>query len=390
MRVADRVGKLPTYVFAKASSRINDLLTQGSDIIRLDIGSPDLPPPDFVIEAMCRSAQEPTHHSYAGYYGTPALRNAIAAYYGTRFGVSLDPAKEVTSLIGSKEGIANVALAFVDPGQAVLVPDPGYPTYGLGTLLAGGVPVRMPLLAENGFLPNLEAIPRDVVLSAKILWLNYPNNPTGAVASLEFFERAVDFARRNELLVCHDNPYCDVTFDGYTAPSLLQVPGAMDVALEFNSLSKTYNMAGWRIGMAVGNARAVEALARTKTNIDSGVFRPIQDAAVVALTGDQTWLKQRNEVYRERRDLILEALREIGIQAAKTKASLYVWARIPEGYSSEQLATQLLEDAGVSVAPGSAFGPSGEGFVRISVGMSTERIREAMVRLKRFAHSFLE
>ncbi|MEJ2732614.1 MAG: LL-diaminopimelate aminotransferase [Anaerolineae bacterium] len=390
MRIADRVGALPPYVFAKLGSRIRELLAQGNDIIRLDIGSPDLPPPDFVIEAMCSSVQEPTHHSYAGYYGTPELRTAIAAYYENRFGVILDPAKEVTPLIGSKEGIANVALAFVDPGQPVLVPDPGYPTYGLGTLLAGGTPVRMPLLAENDFLPDLDSIPREVALSAKILWLNYPNNPTGAIASLGFFERVVDFARRSELLVCHDNPYCDVTFDGYAAPSLLQVPGAMDVALEFNSLSKTYNMAGWRIGMAVGSATAVEALARTKTNIDSGVFRPIQDAAVVALTGDQTWLQKRNEVYRERRDLILETLREIGIHAAKTKASLYVWARVPERYDSQRFATQLLEEAGISVAPGSAFGPNGEGFVRISLGMSTERVREAMERLKRFADSFLD
>ncbi len=390
MRIADRVAALPPYVFAKLGSRIRELLAQGNDIIRLDIGSPDLPPPGFVIETMCSSVREPTHHSYAGYYGTPELRTAIAAYYENRFGVILDPAKEVTPLIGSKEGIANVALAFVDPGQPVLVPDPGYPTYGLGTLLAGGTPVRMPLLAENGFLPDLESIPRDVALSAKILWLNYPNNPTGAIASLEFFERVVDFARRNELLICHDNPYCDVTFDGYTAPSLLQVPGAMDVALEFNSLSKTYNMAGWRIGMAVGNAEAVEALARTKTNIDSGVFRPIQDAAVAALTGDQTWLQDRNEVYRERRDLILETLHEIGIHAAKTKASLYVWARVPERYDSQEFATLVLEEAGISVAPGSAFGPHGEGFARISLGMNTERVREAMERLKRLAPLFLE
>lgn len=390
MRVADRVGNLPPYVFAKVGSRIKEMLAEGHDIIRLDIGSPDLPPPDFIIEALCDSVWEPTHHSYAGYYGTPELRRAIATYYERRFGVRLDPEKEVTPLIGSKEGIANVALAFVDPGQPVLVPDPGYPTYGLGTLLGGGTPVRVPLLAENEFLPDLELIPRDVARSAKILWLNYPNNPTGAVASLEFFERVVDFARRNELLVCHDNPYCDVVFDGYTAPSLLQVPGAMDVALEFNSLSKTYNMAGWRIGMAVGNAMAVEALARTKTNIDSGVFRPIQDAAVVALTSDQTWLENRNEIYRERRDLILETLRGIGIDAVKPKASLYVWARVPERYDSEEFVKKLLEQAGISVAPGSAFGPHGEGFVRISLGMGTERVREAMERLKRFARLFLE
>ena len=352
------------------------------DVIRLDIGSPDLPPPDAVIEALDNSIQNPAHHSYAGYYGTPELRQAIATYYENRFGVVLDPERQVTPLIGSKEGIANVALAFVDPGQAVLVPDPGYPTYGLGTLLAGGVPVRMPLLAENGFLPDLEAIPRDVAQSAKIIWLNYPNNPTGAVAPLEFFGRVVDFAKRYDLLICHDNPYCDITFDGYTAPSILQVPGAVDLALEFNSLSKTYNMAGWRVGMAVGSATAVEALARTKTNIDSGIFRPIQDAAVVALTGDQHWLKVRNGIYRERRDLILETLREVGIQARKTMASLYLWAAVPEGHTSEEFATRLLEETGVSISPGSYFGLLGEGYLRISLGMSTGRIREAMERLK--------
>jgi LL-diaminopimelate aminotransferase len=310
----------------------------------------------------------------------------MATYYENRFGVQLNPAREVAPLIGSKEGIANVALAFVDPGQAVLVPDPGYPTYGLGTILAGGEPVRMPLLEENSFLPDLEAIPQDIAQSAKIMWLNYPNNPTGAVAPLEFFERVVAFARRHDLLICHDNPYCDVVFDGYAAPSILQVPGAMDVALEFNSLSKTYNMAGWRVGMAVGSAVAVEALARTKTNIDSGIFLPIQDAAVAALTGDQSWLVERNGVYHERRDLILGALRELGIRASETKASLYIWARVPKGYSSAEFATRLLVDAGVSIAPGSAFGPHGEGSMRISLGMDTDRIGEAMERLRRFEY----
>jgi LL-diaminopimelate aminotransferase len=382
VNIADRVEKLPPYVFAKHGHRIKELASQGMDIIRLDIGSPDLPPPSVVIEALEHSIQNPAHHSYAGYYGTPELRQAIATYYGKRFGVDLDPEKQVTPLIGSKEGIANAALAFVDPGQAVLVPDPGYPTYGLGTLLAGGVPVKVPLLAENGYLPDLEAIPGDVAQSAQILWLNYPNNPTGALASLEFFERVVDFARQYDLLICHDNPYCDITFDGYTAPSLLQVPGAVDVTLEFNSLSKTYNMAGWRVGMAVGSASAVEALARTKTNIDSGIFRPIQDAAVVALTGDQSWLKVRNGIYQERRDLVLETLKEVGIRADKTLASLYLWAVVPEGYTSEEFATRLLEEAGVSISPGSYFGFQGEGYLRISLGMGTERIREAMERLK--------
>jgi LL-diaminopimelate aminotransferase len=292
----------------------------------------------------------------------------------------------VAPLIGSKEGIANVALAFVDPGQVVLVPDPGYPTYSLGTILAGGEPVRMPLLEENSFLPDLEAIPQEIAQSAKIMWLNYPNNPTGAVAPLEFFERVVAFARRHDLLICHDNPYCDVVFDGYVAPSILQVPGAMDVALEFNSLSKTYNMAGWRVGMAVGSAVAVEALARTKTNIDSGIFLPIQDAAVAALTEDQSWLAERNGVYHERRDLILGTLRELGIQANRTRASLYIWARVPSDYTSAEFTARLLVDAGVSITPGSAFGPHGEGFMRISLGMGTDRIGEAMERLRRFEY----
>ena len=386
MRVAERVDTLPPYVFAELGRRILEMRSEGRDIIRLDIGSPDLPPPGFIVDALNRSLQDPSRHGYGGYYGTPQLRRAMATYYENRFGVQLNPEREVAPLIGSKEGIANVALAFVDPGQAVLVPDPGYPTYSLGTILAGGEPVRMPLLEENSFLPDLEAIPQDIAQSAKIMWLNYPNNPTGAVAPLEFFERAIAFARRHDLLICHDNPYCDVVFDGYAAPSILQVPDAMDVALEFNSLSKTYNMAGWRVGMAVGSAVAVEALARTKTNIDSGIFLPIQDAAVAALTGDQSWLAERNGVYHERRDLILGALRELGIPASETRASLYIWARVPNDYSSAEFATRLLVDAGVSIAPGSAFGPHGEGFMRISLGMDTNRIGEAMERLRRFEY----
>jgi LL-diaminopimelate aminotransferase len=385
IKLADRVSNLPPYVFARLGRRIQELTAQGHDVIRLDIGSPDLPPPDSIVEVMYRSARDPSHHGYGGFYGTPELRRAMSSYYERRFGVVLDPESQVTPLIGSKEGIVNIAFAFVDPGQVVLVPDPGYPTYSLGTLLASGVPFRVPLLAENGFLPDLETIPPDVAESAQILWVNYPNNPTGATATLEFFEQAVAFARQYDVLICHDNPYCDITFDGYVAPSLLQVPGAMDVAVEFNSLSKTYNMAGWRVGMAVGNAMAVEALARTKTNIDSGIFRPIQDAAVLALSGDQSWLQERNEIYRQRRDLILAALAELGIHAAKPLASLYVWAGTPSGFSSEAFARRLLEEASISITPGTAFGPGGEGYVRISLGMSTERIREATDRMKRLS-----
>lgn len=384
MKIADRVADLPPYVFAKLGRRIQALIEEGHDVIRLDIGSPDLPPPDFIIEAMYRAAQQPSKHGYGGYYGTPALRKAMASYYEQRFGVALDPNKQVCPLIGSKEGIANVALAFVDPGDRVLVPDPGYPTYSMGAMLAGGKPVTMPLLPENDMFPDLEAVPEDVARAARILWINYPNNPTGAVATLEFFNRVVAFAQKYDILVCHDNPYCDVTFDGYRPPSILEVPGAMEVALEFNSLSKTYNMAGWRVGMAVGATAAVEALARTKTQIDSGSFLPIQEAAVVALTGDQSWLDERNQIYLERRNLIMAGLEQMGLEAHPTKAGLYVWARIPEGETSGTFATRLLEEASVSISPGTAFGDHGEGFVRFSLGQDTGRVREAMERLVRF------
>ncbi len=382
MNVAERVERLPAYVFAAMGARIKELVKQGKDVIRLDMGSPDLPPADFIIEALYQSAREPHHHGYGGYYGTPELRKAMASFYARRFDVTLDPDKEIVTLIGSKEGIANIALAFVNPGDVVLVPDPGYPTYSLGTMLAGGRPIELPLLPENQYLPDLEAIPEDLLRAARILWLNYPNNPTGAIAPLAFFERVVEVARQYDILICHDNPYCDVTFDGYVAPSLLQVRGASDVVLEFNSLSKTYNMAGWRIGMAVGSAYAVEALARTKTNIDSGIFRPIQDAAVQALMGDQGWIEERNEIYRERRDVILSALDAAGIQADRPVASLYIWARTPSGQTSGEFATWLLEELAISVTPGDVYGPHGAGFFRISLGMSTERIREAMVRLE--------
>jgi LL-diaminopimelate aminotransferase len=307
----------------------------------------------------------------------------MSDYYLNRFDVRLDPNQEVIPLIGSKEGIANIAFAFIDPGAVALVPDPGYPTYRLGTLLAGGSTFTLPLLAENSYLPELEAIPIELAEQAKVLWLNYPNNPTGAVADGDFLSRAIKFAKRHDILICHDNPYCDITFDGYRAPSILQFPGAKDVAVEFNSLSKTYNMAGWRVGMAVGNAVAVEALARTKTNIDSGIFRPLQDAAAAALSRDQSWLQARNDVYRERRDLIVQTLTEVGIGSSNPKASLYVWARVPGDYTSVGFTTRLLEQVGISIAAGSLFGAHGEGYTRISMGQDSARIHEAMERLKR-------
>ena len=383
MRIAKRIENLPPYVFATVEKRIAAERARGVDVISLGIGSPDLAPPREIVDAMYHSALRNDTHGYAGYYGTPALRQAAANYYGRRFGVELDPGSEILPLIGSKEGLANVALAFIDPGDIALATDPGYPTYRMGALLAGGASYPMPLYRENNWLPDLEAIPGDVLSRATIMWLNYPNNPTGVGAPLEFLSHAVDFAAEHDLLICYDNPYCDVTFDGYQAPSILQIPGAKDVAIEFNSHSKTYNMAGWRVGVAVGNEKAIEALATVKTNIDSGIFRPIQDAATVAYNGDQSWLQDRNAIYQRRRDIILNWLPNIGMSADKPVGGLYVWARVPEGTNCEAFALEMLEKAGVWMTPGTAFGQYGEGYMRLSICIPEERLIEAGERLSR-------
>jgi len=383
MRIASRIANLPAYVFAEAGRTLAALRARGVDVINLGIGSPDLAPPDWIVETLYKASQDPDKHGYAGYYGLPVLRRATASYYGRRFGVELDPEREIVILIGSKEGIFNVALAFIDPGDAALIPDPGYPTYALGVIMAGGQPVPMPLVAERGFLPDLSAVPEDALCRARLMWLNYPNNPTAATASLEFLAEAVAFAREHDLLLCYDNPYCDVTFEGYVAPSILQLPGARDVALEFNSLSKTYNMAGWRVGMAVGNAEAVDALARVKTNIDSGIFAPVQEAAAAALQADQSWLGERNEVYQARRDVVLDFLPAVGMRAARPLGTLYVWAQVPAGESSAAFSKRILEATGVWLTPGTAFGAHGEGYVRISLTLPEARLREAGERLRR-------
>jgi LL-diaminopimelate aminotransferase len=382
MNPADRLNHVPMYPFAALGARVRELQAGGRDIIRLDIGSPDMPPPPFILEALDRSSREPSHHGYAGYFGIPELRWAIVRYYGRRFGVALDASTEVQPLLGSKEGIANMALAWLDPGDLALVPDPGYPTYRAGSLLSGAETYTVPLLPENLYLPDLDTIPAAIADRARMLWLNYPNNPTGAVAPLSFFEKVVAFAHRHQVLVCHDAPYCEICLDDYRAPSLLQVPGAKDVAVEFNSLSKSHNMAGWRIGMAVGSSRAIAALLQIKSNMDSGIFRPIQDAAVAALDGPSDWMTVRNQIYRLRRDLILDTLSAIGIKASRPRASLYIWAEAPSGWCSTDFADKLLGDLGVSVTPGSVFGRQGEGFVRISLGQSTDRIRKALDRLR--------
>jgi LL-diaminopimelate aminotransferase len=385
MQAARRLDSLPIYVFAVLDAKLKAVRAQGIDVIKLDIGSPDGPPPAPIITSLADSASDPARHGYAGYFGTPGLRQAMANYYASRFGVALDVASEVLPLIGSKEGIANMALAWLDPGDLALVPDPGYPTYRMSAYMVGAEVFDMPLLEENGFLPHLEAIPTEVAERARLMWLNYPNNPTGAIAPQNFFEKTVAFCRHHNILLCHDAPYADVCYDGYRAPSLLAVPGAKEVAVEFNSLSKSHNMAGWRVGMAVGNATALAALVQIKSNIDSGIFLAVQDAAVTALSGDQTWIAARNAEYQRRRDLLLDVLaNDWGLQVAKPQAGLYLWPHVPSGYTSSSFADKILSETGVSLTPGSAFGPRGEGFLRISVGQATERVIVAVERLRGF------
>ncbi len=395
MKHSRRLANLPSYPFARWGERVSGAKESGLELIRLDMGNPDLAPPDEVIEALCQSARRADHHGYPGYRGIPTLRRAIANYYDRRFNVPLDPETEILPLIGSKEGLINLALAFLDPGDVALVPDPGYAPYSRGTILAGARPYTFPLLPEHSFLPDLDGIPSHVATEARLMWLNYPNNPTGATADMDLFSRALDFARHQELLLCHDAPYSDVTYDGYRAPSLLQVPGALEVAVEFNSLSKMTNMAGWRIGMAVGNAGALRALARVKSNVDSGIFHPLQEAAAAALatlSAEPSWLVQRNTVYRERLELLAEGLRRAGLEARRPQATPYLWVRIPDPPpdpvalrgTSEEFAQLLLEETGVAVAPGSFFGEAGEGFIRVSATAPTAQIQEAVRRLQAF------
>ncbi|HEX9925040.1 MAG TPA: aminotransferase class I/II-fold pyridoxal phosphate-dependent enzyme [Anaerolineae bacterium] len=382
MKPAKRAQNIPPLFFATLNRRIAQLTAEGADIIKLDAGSPDLPPVPALIDTLKKSTDDPSKHNYGGYAGLPHLRQAVADYYGRRFGVELEDA-ELLPLIGSKEGLVNLHLAWLDPGDLSLIPDPAYPSYHFAPMLAGGRTEHFDLLPERGWLPDLANIPTDSARAARMLWLNYPNNPTGATASLEFFAEAVDFCRQFDILLCHDAPYMDVTFDGYRAPSVLQIPGAKDIAVEFNSLSKTYNMAGWRVGMAVGYQVAIEALATVKTQIDSGIAKPIQDMAAAAMTGDQGWVSERNAVYQERRDLCMATLKKMGLDAALPKGALYIWFRVPAGYTSLDFQTRLLEEAHVSITPGGMYGANGEGWARISLVTKTERLKEALDRLEK-------
>lgn len=388
MELARRIEKLPPYLFAEISRKIAEKRAQGVRVISFAIGDPDLPTPPYIISALMAAAQDPANHRYPETDGLPELREAIARWYQRRFEIELDPATEVLPLIGSKEGIGHIALCFIDPGDVALVPDPGYPVYSVGTLLAGGEPYFLPLTEENNFLPDLDAVPPEVAKRAKVLWLNYPNNPTGAVAPLEFFEVAVAFAKRYGLAVLHDGPYSEVAFDGYRPVSFLQVPGAREVGIEFHSLSKSYNMTGWRIGMAVGNPRIINALMRVKSNLDSGIPQAIQQMAIAALDGPQDCIEEHNRIYQQRRDRLVSALSKLGLRVRLPKASLYVWARIPSGLTSVQFATKLLDEAGVVVTPGNGYGPSGEGYVRLSVTLPDTDLEEGVRRMEALARSW--
>ncbi|MBM3173776.1 MAG: aminotransferase class I/II-fold pyridoxal phosphate-dependent enzyme, partial [Chloroflexi bacterium] len=363
MRLSHRLDKLPPYLFVEINRKIAEKRAKGEDVLSFAIGDPDIPTPDYIIDRLCRAAQDPSNHRYPETSGLPELCLAIAKWYQRRFGVELDVSKEVLPLIGSKEGIGHISFCFIDTGDIALVPDPSYPVYSMSTLLAGGEPYYMPLKEENGFLPDFTVIPAAVAKKAKLLWLNYPNNPTGATAEPIFFKMAVDFAKKHNLAICHDAPYTEVAYDGYKPSSFMQVPGAKEVGIEFHSLSKTYNMTGWRIGMAVGNAQMLDALFRLKSNLDSGIPQAIQIAAIEALNGPSYFTEKQNAVYQRRRDKLVKALNEIGLKATPPKASFYVWGRVPPGYTSIQFATELLDKANVAVTPGVGYGSVGEGYV---------------------------
>ena len=378
---AQRVAQLPPYLFVEVTRKINEKRARGEDVISLAIGDPDLPSAPHVIEALQNSLKDVANHRYPESDGLPAFRKAVADWYKRRFDVEFNPDTEVLPTIGSKEGIAHIPWCYIDPGDIALVPDPGYPVYSVGTMLAGGESYFMPLTRENAFLPDLHAIPEDIARRAKIIWINYPNNPTAAVAGLDFYARVVDFARAYNIVVCHDGPYTEVSFDGYKPVSFMQVPGAKEVGIEFHSLSKSYNMTGWRIGMAVGNAEVINALMRIKSNVDSGIFQAVQLAGIAAIEGPQEIIDHHNSVYQARRDRLIPALRAMGLEVDPPKASLYVWAKLPDGAKSGEFASKLIEIANVVVTPGRGYGEAGEGFIRCSLTVADADLERAIERL---------
>jgi len=380
---ADRLSQLPPYLFAEIDRRKREALAAGRDIIDFGVGDPDLPTPLFIMDRMGQAIRDPANHRYAEGRGMKAFREAVAGFFVRRFGVNLDPATEVIPLLGSKEGIGHLGTAIVNPGDVVLVPSPGYPVYVSGTVFAGGSVYTMPLTETHDWLPRLEEIPHEVCRRAKVMWLNYPNNPTGATATLLFLEQAVAFAQRHDIFIAQDAAYSEMSFAD-PPPSILQVDRAKDVAIEFHSLSKTFNMTGWRVGFAVGNRDALTALAQVKSNLDSGMFQALQQAAIAALAGvDRPEVRDLIDVYRRRRDVLVGGLREAEWPVTPPRATFYVWAKCPKGSDSMTVATRALEEANVVVIPGAGFGPSGEGFVRFALTVPESRTTEAVVRLQR-------
>lgn len=382
MKFARRLQQIPPYLFAEIDRKRDELLAQGVDVINMGIGDPDQPTPAHVVQAMHQAIDDPATHNYPPYQGTKEYRQAAAAWMQRRFGVTVDPQREIVSSIGSKEAIHNTFLAFVEAGDVVLIPDPAYPVYRTSTIFTGGEAFVLPLLKERGFLPDLASIPTEIAQRAKLLWLNYPNNPTGAVASLEFFAEAVDFCRQYDILLCHDHAYSEMAYDGYKPPSVLQVAGAKEVAIEFHSLSKSYNMTGWRVGFVCGSAVGIQGLGQVKTNVDSGVFKAIQRAAMAAFQTTEQELQALMQVYQRRRDIIVSGLQSLGWPLTAPQATLYVWAPVPPGYSSTEFVTLLLEKCGIIVPPGNGYGAAGEGFFRIALTVPDERMQLALERLR--------
>lgn len=382
MRIAERVRALPPYLFAAIEQQIAERRAAGVDVISLGIGDPDLPTPDHIVEALAEGARDPATHQYPSNQGEPRFRQAVADFYATRFGVTLDPSEQIVPLLGAKEGIAHICQVLLDPGDVALAADPGYPVYVNGPLLADGVARHLPLVPALGFQPDLEAIPAETLERAKMLFVSYPNNPTGAVIEDDFFARLVAFAREHDIVVVHDNAYADITFDGYVAPSFLATPGASEVGVEVFSLSKSYNMTGWRAGAVVGDREVVDAYWRLKTNVDSGMFGAVQRAAVAALTGSQECVRDMCRVYRRRRDLLVTALRTVGMHVDPPKGTIYLWVPVPDGYTSASFTQQVLEQADVVVTPGAAYGPSGESYVRLSLTVPDDRLEEAVRRIE--------
>lgn len=378
MKEAKRIQALPPYLFAQIEDQIARARQAGVDVISLGIGDPDQPTDKVVVDTLVQQASVPVNHQYPTSAGLLEYRQAVASWYKTRFGVQLDPDTEITALIGSKEGIANMSFCFLDPGDVSLVPDPGYPVYGAGALFAGGEPYTMPLLEENDYVPDLTAIPTQILQRAKLMWLNYPNNPTGATATSEFFAAAIALAKKHDILICHDAAYTEVAFDGVKPLSLLEMDGAKEIGVEFHSLSKTYNMTGWRIGWAAGCPNAVQALRRFKTNVDSGIFQPIQYAAIQALS--QPFAQPLQQLYQRRRDLVVTRLQQLGWPITAPEATIYIWAKVPSGYTSIAFASDVFEKTGVVITPGIGYGEHGEGYFRISICVDEGRIEEAFTR----------